>query len=185
MSEVKKMEFAIQKTLSADEVRLIRKKLKLKQKEMAELMNVSVKTIEYWESGRTQVKGAAASLLCILRERTWLLDELEIPERKYPLRLCYMYENQLCTVIDVDERAQHVIIKNFVADPVFRAFGKNEHPMYKEYEEFLESRCFPRTRDKMKIMLQELNLPFYDPFMIIQKTEGRMAEDNFWIKIER
>ena len=71
------MEFAIQKTLSADEVRLIRKKLKLKQKEMAELMNVSVKTIEYWESGRTQVKGAAASLLCILRERTWLLDELK------------------------------------------------------------------------------------------------------------
>ena len=133
----------------------------------------------------SKVKGAAASLLCILRERTWLLNELEIPEQQYPLRLCYMYENQLCTVIDVDERAQHVIIKNFVTDPVFRAFGKNEHPTYKEYEEFLESRCFPRTRDKMKIMLQELNLPFYDPFMIIQKTEGRMAEDNFWIKIER
>ena len=96
-----------------------------------------------------------------------------------------MYENQLCTVIDVDERAQHVTIKNFVTDPVFRAFGKNEHPTYKEYEEFLESRCFPRTRDKMKIMLQELNLPFYDPFMIIQKTQGRMAEDDFWIQIER
>ena len=27
--------------------------------------------------------------------------------------------------------------------------------------------------------------PFYDPIMIIEKTEGRMAEDNFWIRIER
>ena len=33
--------------------------------------------------------------------------------------------------------------------------------------------------------LKELNLPFYDPFMIIQKTQGRMAEDDFWIQIER
>ena len=60
MSEVKKMEFAIQKTLSADEVRLIRKKLKLKQKEMAELMNVSVKTIEWQNTGERS--GGIASL---------------------------------------------------------------------------------------------------------------------------
>ena len=37
----------------------------------------------------------------------------------------------------------------------------------------------------MKIILNELNLPFYNPFLIVQKTEGRMAEDNFWLKIER
>lgn len=66
-----------------------------------------------------------------------------------------------------------------------RAFGRNEHPTYKEYEEFLDSRCFPRSRDKMKLILADLNLPFYDPIMIIEKTEGRMAEDDFWIKIER
>ena len=33
--------------------------------------------------------------------------------------------------------------------------------------------------------LRELDLPFYDPMMIIEKTEGRMAEDDFWIQIER
>ena len=44
---------------------------------------------------------------------------------------------------------------------------------------------FPRTRDKMKLILKDLDLPFYDPFMIIEKTEGRMAEDDFWIRIER
>ena len=95
-----------------------------------------------------------------------------------------MYHDRLCTVIDVEERQKRIKIKNFVQDPVFCAFGRNENPDYKDYEEFLESRCFPRTRDKMKIMLEELNLPFYAPFLIVQKTEGRMAEDDFWIQIE-
>ena len=68
---------------------------------------------------------------------------------------------------------------------MFRAFGREEKPDFQMYEEFLRSRCFPETRDKMKLVLKDLNLPFYDPFMIIEKTEGRMAEDNFWIRIER
>ena len=37
----------------------------------------------------------------------------------------------------------------------------------------------------MKLILKDLGLPFYDPIMIIEKTEGRMAEDDFWIRIER
>ena len=54
-----------------------------------------------------------------------------------------------------------------------------------DYKEFLESRCFPRTRDKMKLVLEDIGLPFYDTFMIIEKTQGRMAEDDFWIRIEK
>ena len=75
--------------------------------------------------------------------------------------------------------------KNFTEDIQSRAFGANEHPDFKDYEEFLKSRCFPGSRDKMQLMLKELNLPFFDPFMIIQKTGGRMAEDDFHIDIER
>ena len=52
-------------------------------------------------------------------------------------------------------------------------------------ERWEESRCFPESRDKMKLILKDLGLPFYDPIMIIEKTEGRMAEDNFWVRIER
>lgn len=40
------------------------------------------------------------------------------------------------------------------------AFGRNENPSYEDYEEFLESTCFPRSQDKMKLMLEELDLPF-------------------------
>ncbi len=69
-------------------------------------------------------------------------------------------------------------------DPLFRAFGVKLEPEYEDYEAFLESRCFPRTRDKMKIQLKELDIPFYDPLLIIEKTQGRMADDDFWLKVE-
>lgn len=44
---------------------------------------------------------------------------------------------------------------------------------------------FRWTRDKMKLVLEDLKIPFYDPYLIIEKTEGRMAEDDFWIRIEK
>ena len=44
------MEFEIQNTVSAEEVKVIRQRLHLKQKELADLMNVSVKTVEHWEA---------------------------------------------------------------------------------------------------------------------------------------
>ena len=78
-----------------------------------------------------------------------------------------------------------VKIYNYTNNFIKKAFGRNEKPTFEEYEEFLESRCFPRQRDKIKLVLEDLNLPFYDPFMIIEKTEGRMAEDDFWIRIEK
>lgn len=34
-------------------------------------------------------------------------------------------------------------------------------------------------------ILKELDLPFHNPLLIIEKTKGRMAEDNFSICIER
>ena len=38
---------------------------------------------------------------------------------------------------------------------------------------------------KNKRVLEDIGLPFYDTFMIIEKTQGRMAEDDFWIRIEK
>ena len=96
-----------------------------------------------------------------------------------------MFKRKICKIIDVDERSRKVKIYNYTNNFIKKAFGRNEKPTFEEYEEFLESRCFPRQRDKIKLVLEDLNLPFYDPFMIIEKTEGRMAEDDFWIRIER
>ena len=96
-----------------------------------------------------------------------------------------MHKQEVCTILDVDERNRRIRIQNYTNNYIFRAFGREEKPTFEQYEEFLESRCFPRSRDKMKLILKDLDLPFYDPMLIIEKTQGRMAEDDFWIRIER
>ena len=63
-----------------------------------------------------------------------------------PVRMWYMYKNKVCTLIDVDEVKQIVQIKNYADNIMFRAFGSNQKPDIEDYREFLESRCFPRTR---------------------------------------
>jgi putative transcriptional regulator len=96
-----------------------------------------------------------------------------------------MFRDMVCTVIDIDEGRRKVRIRNYTDDLMYRAFGRNTEPTFDDYEMFIESRCFPRTRDKIKLELKRLNIPYYDPILIIEKTEGRMAEDEFYIVIER
>lgn len=177
--------FAVSEYLEGNEIKTIRKKLKMTQAEFAELVHVSVKTIERWESSKKPITGPIVTLVKILNMDTRIAERLKLPQKKYPLRLLYMYKNEICTIIDVDERNRKVEVYNYTNDYIMRAFGKEEHPDFEMYEAFLESRCFPRSRDKMKLILKELDLPFYDPFMIIEKTQGKMAEDLFWIKIVR
>lgn len=179
------VKFAVSGALEGKDIRAIRKRLGMARAEFAEFVNVSVKTIERWETGKGEITGPIVTLVKILNDYPQLGEDYEIPPKKYPLRLWYMRKNKVCTIIDVDEPNRKVKINNYTKDLMDRAFGREEHPSFGEYEDFLESRCFPRSRDKMKIMLKELDLPFYEPFLIIEKTQGRMAEDDFWIRIER
>lgn len=169
------VKYAIPKMISGKEIKRIRRKLELTQAEFAELANVSQKTVERWEAGQKEITGPVVTLVKLLSECPKIEKELCIPEKRYPLRLWYLSGNQVCTVIDVDEQNRKVEIHNYTKDLISRAFGVIEHPSFEDYEAFLESRCFPRTRDKMKLTLEHLNLPFYDPFLIIEKTKGRMA----------
>lgn len=169
--------------ITAEELKNFRKKINLTQKEFAELIGVSKPTIERWETSDKGITGPVVLLIDLLSEHDEWLETREIPEQKYPLRLWYMYKNKKCTLIDVDEVEQKIRIKNYVNNIMFRAFGANSNPTYEDYQKFLKSRCFPDTRDKIKIQLDALGIPFYDPMLIIRKTQGRMAEDDFWILI--
>lgn len=177
--------FAISDTLAGKDIKALRQTLGMTQEEFSRLVCVSKKTIERWEAGEKEITGPIVTLAKILAEYPQIKEELEIPEKEYPLRLWYMCGNKICTIIDVDECHRRVKIYNYTRNFLSRAFGREEHPTFEAYEEFLESRCFPRSRDKMKLVLRELDLPFYDPFLIIEKTGGKMAEDDFWIRIER
>lgn len=172
--------------ITSEELKRLRTKLSLTQVEFASLVNISKSTIERWERDKNaKITGPIVPLVRILENRPTLVDRyLTVPYKSMPVRMWYMYKNMRCTLIDVDDSKQKIFVKNYVDDLMYRAFGINDEPTYLDYLEFLESRCFPRTRDKMKLILDELGIPFYDPFMIVQKTQGRMAEDDFWIYIE-
>ena len=89
----------------------------------------------------------------------------------------------LCTIIKADYKTETVTIENFTDDILHKAFGVKEKPTWDDYLYFLESRCFPRTRDKLKLYLKALDIPYYDPLSIIEKTKGRMADDTQWVEI--
>ena len=98
------------------------------------------------------------------------------------MRMTLMYQTRPCTIIDVDFLHQTMTIQNRTNDLLHRAFGVNENPSWDDFEYFLQDRCFPASRGNAKELFEELGLTNYDPLAIIEKTKGRMAEDQFWIK---
>ena len=75
------------------------------------------------------------------------------------------------------------LYKNFTDDFGARAFGGILNPTIEDYEEFLEERCFPRTGAQMKRRLRDFGIDFYDPWLIIEKSQGRVYGDDMWIKV--
>lgn len=106
----------------------------------------------------------------------------EKADEGYTLRLTYMFRRQPCTVIDVDFLNQKVAIQNKTDDILHRAFGVIEQPTWNDFEDFLRERCFPQTRGNCKTLLREMDLADYDPLQIVEKTKGRLAEDEMWLK---
>lgn len=102
----------------------------------------------------------------------------------YTMRMTYMFRNKACTTIDVNFLEQKIRIQNRTNDILHRAFGTNEQPTWEDFEIFLQERCFPSTRAYLKEELKALGLDSYDPLQIVERTKGRTAEDNLWLKIQ-
>lgn len=100
------------------------------------------------------------------------------------LDIRYFNGNELCTLICADQTAQEVIAENYTEQAIKTAFGKNQIPSWTDLEAFLEERCIPRERAGLREYLEALGLDEYDPLAIIQKTKGRMAEDNQWLEVQ-
>lgn len=177
--------YAIKSSISSKELKSLRKSNKLSRKDLASLLNVSIRTVEGWERSDKEISGPIVLLYKMILEYPEYIDSLIVPKQNFPLRLLYKCNNDINTIIDVDMLNRKVVFKNFTNNLLLRAFGNKEYVTYDDYESFLESRCFPKTRDNIKIQLDMLGVPFYDPLLIIEKTQGRVAEDSCYIEIIR
>ena len=98
------------------------------------------------------------------------------------MRLTYMFRRQPCTVIDVNFLDRKVVIQNKTDDILHRAFGVIKDPTWHDFDNFFRDRCFPQTRSNCKELLQEMGLTDYDPLQIAEKTKGRLADDEMWLR---
>ena len=179
------MRYAVPEKMTNREIKNFRKRFSMTQKELAELLNVSVKTVESWEREGATVRGRAVTSLRLIYENPELYKKIQIKEKAGKIRFWYMAGNLISTIIDVDYVKRSVEYKNYTTDVNRTAFGVRKEVTIDDFEDFLRSRCIPETRDGLKIYLKELNIPFYDPLLIIEKTQGRLAEDDYWIKVEK
>lgn len=105
------------------------------------------------------------------------------PEEGYTIRMAYMFKNQICTIIDINYFEKKIKIQNRTDDIFHRAFGVNENPSWKDFEVFLESRCYSKSRADIGRILNELGMKTYDTYVMVEKTEGRCHGDDMWINI--
>ena len=103
----------------------------------------------------------------------------------HEIRVLRFYDGDtLCSTIYSDFTGQTVVVENQAVSPVKTAFGNNLYPDWNDFRHFLEGRCIPRQRAGLREYLEALGLDEYDPLTILEKTGGRMAEDQQWLMIE-
>lgn len=105
--------------------------------------------------------------------------------RGHQIRILRFYDGDtLCSTIYADFTGQTVAVENQSVPLVKTAFGNNPLPSWEDFHRFLEERCIPRQRAGLREYLEALGLDDYDPLAIIEKTGGRMAEDQQWLSME-
>jgi len=101
------------------------------------------------------------------------------------LSMVFYDGNTPCTKIVADYTSETVKHENYVDNKIKTAFGRNEHPNWQDYLEFLEERCIPKTRAGLREYLEVIGVDGYEPLEIIRRTKGRMYEDQQWVEIEQ
>ena len=156
---MKESMFVTPEYITAKEIKALRKQLGLTQKEFSILVNCSKSTIERWEMSSEPITGTIVLLVKMLERYPTYVKDIKLPPKTMPIRLWYMHDQMVCTIIDVNEMKKEIQIVNYTDNIMFKAFGVEEHPDYDMYLSFLESRCFPASRDKMKLILKEKETP--------------------------
>ena len=106
-------------------------------------------------------------------------------EQGHDVRLFSYYDGEmLCSSIYADFTDKTLTVENHTDNPIKTAFGNNNYPTWKSFNEFLEDRCVPRARAGLREYLEAIGVGGYDPGEIIKKTAGRMAEDGQRLEVE-
>jgi hypothetical protein len=100
----------------------------------------------------------------------------------------WMYEDSVRAHIEIDKdyTIKQTVFGDSLFDTIFSAkdIGGNEQEREKVVNDFFESRCFPRTRERAKGLLKLLGVAYYNGFLICRKTHGVTSDDCYWIRFK-
>lgn len=164
--------------------KMMRKALSFSQNELAKEINVSVKTIQRMEISKNKIKGPIVSLLIIMFLNKDFYKKYHVKDKEYPIRFFYKYMDVVTSVIEVNNSNKNVRVVNLTNETYLLPFGMNENPTYDDYIELLKDRVFPENKDGVEFELRRLNIPFYDPYLIVLKTKGRVEGDLFSLEVD-
>ena len=123
----------------------------------------------------------------IIIEKHKSIDDFlkEKSEKNHEIKVLTLFDNEkICTEIYADFTDKTLRYKNYTDNVLKTAFGVNKKPCWKDFEDFLENRCIPRTSEGIKEYLNVLGLYEYDALEIIKITKGKMSEDNLLLEIK-
>ena len=138
-----------------------------------------------FETGKIETTATRAKEVRAMAEKMVTLGKREDLHAKRQVYGFITKESVAKKVIDIDFKHEVVRMKNYTDRIPLRAFGVVENPSWADFEEFLKERCLPASRAGLKGILREMDVSFYDPLLIIEKTNGRMAGDNQWVQMIR
>ena len=99
------------------------------------------------------------------------------------LKFEYLFEDTLCSRVEIDRKTRGVKVKNYTPIVYMQFLGKNE-PTIENVIKFMGSRCFPKERRDVKLLLRMLEISTYSPLDICLRTHGRLTSDHFWIRFD-
>ncbi len=99
-------------------------------------------------------------------------------------KMYFMNKDDIVSEIEYSFISETVLLTNYISDIIVLPFGIITKPTFSQFLEFLESRCFPKTRYNVKALLDYLGLQCYEPYDIVRKTHGIQNEDTCWIRFE-
>lgn len=93
----------------------------------------------------------------------------------------YMFMDDICSTVKYMDNG-YIDVVNFNDNPLYTAFGVRGIITLKDLDDFMQERCFPRTRVNCDEILKLGGIDGYSELAIIKKTHGVMAHDKFWVR---
>ena len=107
------------------------------------------------------------------------------PGKNFTHKITYMLGHKPMTIIYVDFLDKKIQIQNRTNNIYDRAFGKVLNPNWKQFEILINERVISKERIDLDKALKIIGVDHYDPFLIINKTKGKMEGDKYWMRIKK